>query len=878
MRFSINSRVLEHLGKDLITSDEIAVTELMKNAYDAGAKLVTMHLINTDITEVEYDKNFQTPVSTEVKSLIQELEKKDGRIIVIEDNGDGMSRQDLENGFFTIGTDIKKKRKEAKLVDNQRLPLGEKGIGRLAAQRLSKLLILETTNLSSNVTHVVCINWDNFMNQNLSLDKIDMDYFEYPKQAKKYTRLWLVDLNIQFNDFVRDLRSTQLNIFEEDEEQDTSELLTLKENLLSSLSFLLSPFDNAVEDFDIEIFLNEDKVHVSFKNEAIKVSESEHSFTLNNVNGGLQLNLSLKLNPWYIERIHQGLVGKDLFNDWRKTPLEYKELLEKYQEKYNKSLNAIFSNEQIVRIFKEISVDPLKDISPIEGKVYSFKREQSYASMAIQAAKETKQISLDYNIRSIRGFLASNNGIKLYRGKYRIATLGDKESDWLHLQQARTKGQQFFRFELGNVIGYVKINDPYQDFIKETSSRLNLTDNPQSKSMFHFLEKVYNEQFYRFSQSAYYITRDILNDEGMLPSRPFDKLKEKVNETEKKANSSKQQLKNFEGLITKIQDIGKIDNQDKMAKADEILNNISSAGKLFKETLEDTLIKLDEQKVLVKQVEHEKQLIELEAYNNYKLMANGLITEVLTHELHSILTNLENVKDNEIHFTAIEDLILKNKQFDLYSTHLNPIKEQTMFFNERISDLSHFYAFLEKTFLYNGTIQDFEEENIHKFLSDLEKRLKTRLNESNLDLQYEDINMDWLVPRGVLIHIFYNLIDNSIYWIKERRIKQKKDISLKPSGTDFIRIKKIDDDTIYYFDSGTGIIPKMENTLFQPLESGKDRNGRGMGLYIVRQLLRSFDADIILLPDRNKYGNRYIFAIYNNNLERDNGNHNRNKG
>ena len=54
----------------------------------------------------------------------------------------------------------------------------------------------------------------------------------------------------------------------------------------------------------------------------------------------------------------------------------------------------------------------------------------------------------------------------------------------------------------------------------------------------------------------------------------------------------------------------------------------------------------------------------------------------------------------------------------------------------------------------------------------------------------------------------------------------------------------------------------MEDILFQPLESGKPNNeGRGMGLYIVQQLLRSFSADIQLLDERNKYGNRYKFLI-----------------
>ena len=49
--------------------------------------------------------------------------------------------------------------------------------------------------------------------------------------------------------------------------------------------------------------------------------------------------------------------------------------------------------------------------------------------------------------------------------------------------------------------------------------------------------------------------------------------------------------------------------------------------------------------------------------------------------------------------------------------------------------------------------------------------------------------------------------------------------------------------------------------LFDALQSGKENDGRGMGLYIVKKLLKSFNADIELLEETNEWGNRYIFSI-----------------
>ncbi|WP_179888887.1 ATP-binding protein [Bacillus cereus] len=858
MHFSINSRVLEHLGKDLITSNEIAITELIKNAYDAHAKNVKLHLIE-DLLENKLEKNI-APISPEMLTIIKEYLNNDKRIIILEDDGDGMTYEELEQGFFTIGTDIKKKQKNSLEYKNDRLPLGEKGIGRLAAQRLSKMLFIETTNINSNKTNVVRVNWADFINKGANLEQIELEDFTLPKTCLKYTRLWFVDLNIKFSDFVELDKNPQLNLFEQVET--TPANLVVKENLLSSLSFLMSPFDEDIEDFDIEIYFNEKRVNSKFKNEALSIAETEHEFRLMFLNGKLQLQMKMILKPWYLERIHHRLVGKGLFNDWRKTPEEYQELLDKYQEKYQKSLQVIMDENDIKSYFKDFPLELIEEISPVKGKVFSFKRDPKLSAMAIQSAQETQYLKRDYNIRSIRSFLDINNGIKLYRGKFRIATLGDKDSDWLELQQARTKGQQFFRFELGNIIGYIEINDPFQNYIKETSSRLNLADNPYSETLSKFLQRIFNEIFYQFSQSAYYITRDIFNDEKMLPIKSIEKLKEKFDSADKHIESSKMHLKEFESLLGNVKKIVNSNTEKNNEVTNQVLESLSSQGGVFKEVLEKTINQFVETKELVRQVEHERELIELESYNNYKLMANGLVTEVLTHELHSILTNFESQEDIGSHLKSIEDHLLLQGQYHLFTDSFIPIREQTTFFNERVRELDHFYGFMEKTFLYKGTIDEFKEENVYLFVENLVNRLENRLKKANVEVDFKEIDMKWLVPRGVLIHIFYNLIDNSIYWIKERRLKQKHNKIYYRENKDIIKVEKKSDDIIYYSDTGMGVIPRMENTLFQPLESGKEKNGRGMGLYIVRQLLRSFGGDIQLLPERNEYGNRYIFAIY----------------
>src|SRR5690606_13787623 len=103
--------------------------------------------------------------------------------------------------------------------------------------------------------------------------------------------------------------------------------------------------------------------------------------------------------------------------------------------------------------------------------------------------------------------------------------------------------------------------------------------------------------------------------------------------------------------------------------------------------------------------------------------------------------------------------------------------------------------------------------------------------------------------------------DNSIYWIQQRQRRSGYDTTYKIEGTDRIVIKGVGDNILHFYDTGTGVLEPYEHTLFNSLESGKENGGRGMGLYIIRNFLRSFGGDIELLGDRNASGHRYIFEI-----------------
>ncbi len=111
LTFSIESRLLRELGERLVKQPEVAVVELIKNAYDADASECTV-----------------------------ECDPQDS--IVVADDGIGMTLDRFTNGWMRVGTSSKKAISVTEKFS--RLITGEKGIGRFAVRFLGRELHLES--------------------------------------------------------------------------------------------------------------------------------------------------------------------------------------------------------------------------------------------------------------------------------------------------------------------------------------------------------------------------------------------------------------------------------------------------------------------------------------------------------------------------------------------------------------------------------------------------------------------------------------------------------------------------------------------------------------------------------------------------------------
>lgn len=144
------ARILRTFGDELISSETVAVIELVKNAYDADATRVLVR--------------FQGP-----------LEIGKGSIEVI-DNGHGMSLDTILNTWMEPATLMRKRNLRSE--QRERRVLGEKGVGRFAASRLADRLEIITRRAEMSREVRVILDWTHFDNEEKYLDQIVVPWEE----------------------------------------------------------------------------------------------------------------------------------------------------------------------------------------------------------------------------------------------------------------------------------------------------------------------------------------------------------------------------------------------------------------------------------------------------------------------------------------------------------------------------------------------------------------------------------------------------------------------------------------------------------------------------------------------------------------------------
>lgn len=170
IRFSVDAGVIDRLGQELVARQETAVSELVKNSYDADSVDVTLTFID----------------SNEI-----------GGTLKIKDDGDGMTRDELVNGFMRISSTDKVHNPISRTFKRKRA--GQKGIGRFAVQRLGRKLTIVTQTKESTEAQKLSIDWDQYTGD-IDLMSITNTITTIPKIAENGTLLIIDDLRDKWSE------------------------------------------------------------------------------------------------------------------------------------------------------------------------------------------------------------------------------------------------------------------------------------------------------------------------------------------------------------------------------------------------------------------------------------------------------------------------------------------------------------------------------------------------------------------------------------------------------------------------------------------------------------------------------------------------------
>lgn len=209
--------------------------------------------------------------------------------------------------------------------------------------------------------------------------------------------------------------------------------------------------------------------------------------------------------------------------------------------------------------------------------------------------------------------------------------------------------------------------------------------------------------------------------------------------------------------------------------------------------------------ILLSEADAQLKAIEVESYNNYKLMANGLITETITHELHS-LSKTGLTPDASVHFDFLKDYFVQSCSVKTYNQHIIPIKNSYNNISGKLDQIGNLYSFLETTFIKKGTYDEFIQECIEDVISNIRNNLSTTVKKEKIEIICKTEDLTWFVPKGVLLHVFYNLINNSLYWIDVRRKRAQSDNLYSNSSNDAIIVEEYGVDGIVVYDTGNRCI------------------------------------------------------------------------
>lgn len=712
VRFSVDAGIINRLGKELVGRAETAISELIKNAYDAEASYA--HLVFKDAI-------------------------RNGGSFEIVDDGNGMTYEELINGFMRISSSDKihhpvsprYKRKKA----------GKKGIGRFAAQRLGKQLIIITQTEDSNQAIKATINWDDYVIDS-DINEVTglIEYVE--KERSSGTTLIINHLYEGWSD------SAILRAY-----RYTEDLL-----IPEPLSRERMEWDRSRQDPGFKASFYRDRV-----SENTKIVDEDTAF----------YDHALAVIEGYIDTEGQGY-WRFSSNKLGVTTTEYKRI---GKERENDSSHYLSARSIHFKTYYFIY-----DRSLIPGPLFTY----------------------------VKNLGTEMGGLKLYRNGFRVPPYGEKNNDWLGLDESVRRKTYLFPHQNQSFFGFVEIDDASSDLFEETSSREGLIENEALSEIENFV--------YRAITTACQEVAALRNRKQTANQKDWEK---------KSPNQKMQEA------LTEFSDLLEKDKDD---------NNGSSGSDGKKEDQRRNYERVYE-KIREGQEEQEKQTEKLQdKINMLRVLAGlGLAIGEFIHEIKYYFPGFTAEIDELKRILESDPRALE--RISTLESNLMAMKSYTTFFGSTIS---------------NNAQRVLEPVNLKEAIGNFEKVIERDSTKADITItdNRNEINVLLAEMKTTPMHksewasIFFNLYTNA-----KKAIKKSSN-----SGDGKIRIECSEDSNnliLEFSDNGCGVDPAVREHIFEAFvtttsaagQGSPDEEaytGTGLGLSILHDMISSYGGKIYL--------------------------------
>jgi signal transduction histidine kinase len=497
--FQTRARTVEMLGRQQIAGIPTAISEIFKNAHDAYADHVEADFLPRD------------------------------QLLVIRDDGYGMTLEDFESRWLTLGTDSKVSGgigfPDTPKGQSPRVMLGEKGIGRLAVAIIGPQVLILTRALRGDTLDdlvAAFVNWAAFDLPGINLNEVEIPTRRFPggtiptaEDVQDLVQMSLSNLE-SFGSRTDDekLKATTDALVEF--ALDVSEIANSLEGLSLSgqghgTHFYIAPTNPALAS-DLEPPAKSDQPSLLFQS----LIGFSNTMTTDHQTPSLSTVFRHHKRPGFIEDV---ISSAEFF-----TPEEFLQADHHFVGKFDES--GQFVGTASVYGQETPYVIPWRGGRGLPLACGPFR-----LSLGIIQGKaiESHLSADDYSQMSRK--LGQIGGLYIYKDDVRVLPYGRQDYDYLDIEQNRSKSAGYYYYSYRNIFGAVELNAENNPGLREKAGREGFQDNAAWRDFRSVLKNF-------FLQSAADFFRS-----GGTNTEIFERQKEELNRIERARREREKQVR-----------------------------------------------------------------------------------------------------------------------------------------------------------------------------------------------------------------------------------------------------------------------------------------------------------------------------------------------